>query len=284
MKNITIVGLIVLSALAIATSSIAQSCNLKYKFTPGQKWICIFSSKNESSFMGQKNINQSKHIYEYSVSKGPKKGWVNLKARIKPQKGSSGAGQMDLSKLSFTAEMHSSGEVRNIQHSGNVMPDLGGNSDQMTPQMKAMLEQSYKMIPEAYKHSVFWFPEVPEDKLEIGDEFEVQRKMGMGGSGSAMQMESVSKQVFTLEDVSQDLAYFSVKQRSVTKTGSSMGASSKTKIAGKGEAVFDLKQGMWLELTEKSRAKVQISGIEGMSEKSQDMNIILKYEMEQISN
>jgi hypothetical protein len=41
---------------------------------------------------------------------------------------------------------------------------------------------------------------------------------------------------------------------------------------------------MWLELTEKSRAKVQISGIEGMSEKSQDMNIILKYEMEQISN
>lgn len=281
MKNIAIVGLIVLSALAIATSSMAESCKLKYKFAPGQKWICILSSKNESSFMGKKNTNQSKHIYEYSVSKGPKKGWVSLKARIKPQKGSSGAGQMDLSKLRFTADVHSSGEIRNIQYSGNAMPDLGDNSDQMTPQMKEMIEQSYKMIPEAFKNSVFWFPEVPEDKLEIGDEFEVQRKMGMGGSGSAMQMESVSKQVFTLEDVSQGLAYFSVKQRSVTKTGGSMGASSKTKMAGKGEAVFDLKQGMWLELTEKSRAKVQISGLAGMSEKSQDMNIIVKYEMEQ---
>lgn len=281
MKKIAIVGLMVLSALAMATSSMAQSCKLKYKLTPGQKWICIFSSKNETSFMGKKNTNQSRHIYEYSVSKGPKKGWVIMNARIKPQKGSPAAGQMDLSKLRFTADVHSSGEIRNIQYSGNVMPDLGDNSDQMTPQMKEMLAQSYKMIPEAYKNSVFWFPEVPEDKLEIGDEFEVQRKMGMGGSGSAMQMETVSKQVFTLEDVSQDLAYFSVKQRSITKTGGSAGASSKTKITGKGEAVFDLKQGMWLELTEKSRAKVQIGGIAGMSDKSQDMNLILKYEMEQ---
>ena len=281
MKKIAIVGLMVLSALAIATSSMAQSCKLKYKLTPGQKWICVFSSKNESSFMGKKNINQSKHVYEYSVSNGSKKGWVKLKARIKPQKGSSAAGQMDLSKLRFTADVHSSGEIRNIQYSGNVMPDLGDNSAQMTPQMKEMIAQSYKMIPEAFKNAVFWFPEVPEDKLEIGDEFEVQRKMGMGGSGSAMQMETVSKQVFTLEDVSQGLAYFSVKQRSVTKTGGTMGASSKTKMAGKGEAIFDLKQGMWIELTEKSRAKVQIGGVAGTSGKGHDMNIILKYEMEQ---
>ena len=203
-----------------------------------------------------------------------------MKARIKPQKGASGAGQMDLSKLRFTADVHSSGEIRNIQYSGNVMPDLGDNSAQMTPQMKEMITQSYKMIPEAYKNSVFWFPEVPEDKLKIGDEFDVQRKMGMGGSGSAMQMESVSKQVFTLEYVSQGLAYFSVKQRSVTKAGGSMGGSSKTKIAGKGEAVFDLKQGMWLELTEKSRAKVKIAGLAGMGENEQDMNIVSKYEME----
>ena len=281
MKNIALVGLVVLAALAAATSSMAQSCKLKYKLTPGQKWICIFSSKNESSFMGKKNINQSKHVYEYSVSKGPKKGWVTMKARIKPRKGSPAADQMDLSKLRFSADVHSSGEIRNIQYSGNVMPDLGENSAQMTPQMKEMIAQSYKMIPESFKNAVFWFPEVPEDKLEIGDEFEAQRKMGMGGSGSAMQMETVSKQVFTLEDVSQGLAYFSVKQRSVTKTGGSMGASSKTKMAGKGQAVFDLKQGMWLELTEKSRAKVQIGGVAGASGTSHDMNIIFKYEMEQ---
>ena len=60
MKKIALVGLMAISVLAIATSSMAQSCKLKYKLAPGQKWICSFSSKNESSFMGKKNVNQSK--------------------------------------------------------------------------------------------------------------------------------------------------------------------------------------------------------------------------------
>jgi len=59
--------------------------------------------------------------------------------------------------------------------------------------------------------------------LEIGDEFDVQRKMGMGGSGVGMQAETLIKQVFTREDVRKGLAYFSVKERSVTKTGGAMG-------------------------------------------------------------
>ena len=60
-----------------------------------------------------------------------------------------------------------------------------------------------------------------------------------------------------------------------------MGGSSETKIAGKGNAIFDLEQGMWLELTEKSRAKVTLGRVPGMSKQDYDMNIILKYEMEQ---
>ncbi len=46
---------------------------------------------------------------------------------------------------------------------------------------------------------------------------------GTYSGGSGMQVETVSKQVFTLEDVSKGLAYFPVKERSVTKTGGSMG-------------------------------------------------------------
>ena len=122
--------------------------------------------------MGKKSVNQSKMVYEYLVSKGPKKGWVTMTAQIK-KKGSGDQGQMDLSKLRFTADIHSSGEIRNIQYTGNVMPDMGEGADQMSPQMRKMMENSYKMIPEAYKNAVFWFPEVPEDNLEIGDEFDL---------------------------------------------------------------------------------------------------------------
>jgi len=280
MRKTVTAGLIVLFILATATASMAEGYRLAYRLTPGQEWLCTVSSANESSFMGKKHTNQSKNLYEYSVSKGPEDGWVTLEARIKSRGRPSGQGQMDLGKLRFTADVHANGEIRNIRYSGDVMPDMGDQADQMTPQMKAMLQQSYKMIPEAYKNSVFWFPEVPEHRLEIGDEFEVKRKMEMGYSGSGMQMESISKQVFTLEDVSQGLAFFSVKERSVTKTGGSMGASSETRIAGKGEAIFDIEQGMWLELTEKSRAKVQLGSIPGMGNTEQDMKIILQYEME----
>lgn len=280
MKKKFIPTLIILSLLAITSSATAGDYKLEYKFKPGQKWLCSFASKNESSFMGQKNVNQSKNVYEYAVSKGPKDGWVSLTAQIQSD-GSSEQGAMDLSKIVFTADIHSSGEIRNIQYTGSVAPDLGESAAQMTPEIIKMIEDSYKMIPEAYKNSVFWFPEVPEEKLEIGDEFEVERKMGMGGSGMGMQMESVSRQVFTLEDVSKGLAYFSVKERSVTKADGVAGGTSETKIAGKGDAIFDLEQGMWLELTEKSRAKVNLGGIAGLGDTDQDMNIILKYEMEQ---
>ncbi|MFC1863902.1 hypothetical protein ACFL1Z_08130 [Thermodesulfobacteriota bacterium] len=280
MKKIALITLIVLSVTASHSSVMAGGCKLIYKLAPGQKWVCNTASKNETTFMGQKNVTQSKMIYDYTVSKGPKKGWVTMTARIK-SKGPDNHGGMDLSKLRFTADVHTSGEIRNIQYTGSVMSDNGQNMDQMPSQMKKMMEDSYKMIPEAYKNAIFWFPEVPEDKLEVGDEFDVQREMGMGGSGSGMQMETVSKQVFTLEEVSKGLAYFSVKERSVTKTGGAMGGSSETKITGKGDAVFDLEQGMWLELTEKSKAKINLGGFAGMDKKDQDMNIILKYEMEE---
>lgn len=185
MKEIARVMLIVLSLFSANSPVLAGGYLLKYKLAPGQKWTCNFASKNESNSMGQKNVNQSKMVYEYTVSKGPKQGWVTMTARIK-SKGSVSQRQMDLSKLRFTADIHLSGEIRNIHYTGNVMPDRGEEANQMSPQMKKMMQDSYKMIPEAYKNAVFWFPEVPEEKLEIGDEFDVQRKMGTGGSGSDM--------------------------------------------------------------------------------------------------
>jgi hypothetical protein len=278
MKKIASVTLIIVFIAAAKVPVLAGGCKLTYKLAPGQKWTCSCASKNESNVMGQKNVTQSKMIYEYTVAKGPKTGWVTMTAQII----SGGAGgQMDLSKLRFIADIHTSGEIRNIHYTGNIMPNRGENTDQMSPEMKKMMEDSYRMIPEAYKNGVFWFPEVPEEKLEVGEEFDVHRKMGMGGSGSGITMETVSKQVFTLEEVNKGLAFFSVKERSMTKSGSSMGGSSETKIAGKGKAIFDLEKGMWLELTEKSRAKVNLGGVPGMGKKDYDMNIILKYEMEQ---
>ena len=268
-------------AWAIMTPAVmAGPVHFHYKLSPNQVWIGTMSSQTETTFMGKKDVNRSKSIIEYKVSKGPKRGWVSLRAKIKSQKTSSGqsGGQMDLSKITFFADMHTSGEIRNIRHEGNPMPPPDPS---MPPEMKAMYAQSSNMMAEAYKHAVFWFPEIPEDGLVPGDEFDVTRKMGMGGGEMGMQSQTVMKQVFTLEDVVDGLAYFTVKDRSITKTEGIAGGKASTKTAGKGETVFDMETGMWTDLTVKSRSKVNMSAVPGMANMSQEVLSITKYEMEQ---
>ncbi len=248
---------------------------LYYKLKPAQTWVCSLSSKNEFSFMGEKNIDRAKRVFVYKISKGKKRGWVSITAHIKPSIKDKESG-MDMSRMSFKADMHKSGELRHIKYSGNPM--MVQQSAEMPPEMKAMMDQQGKMIGEMYKNAVFWFPELPEETLQIGDEFDVQRALGTGGSG--MQTKTLVRQVFTLENINKGLAYFSVKQKSLTKTKSKIAGKSETKMSGKGEAIFDLKAGMWLEVTEKSKAKIKMSGMGGMGDMSSDMKIVSKYEME----
>jgi hypothetical protein len=274
-------AILVLSLFSI--SALANSYKLQYKIAPEQIWIATTSSQSESTFMGNKNVNQSKGTIKYKVSSGPKKGWVTLAATIKSQSGSSDgktSKQMDLSKIKYSAEMHKSGEFRNIQYSGSALPPMETDKGELPPGMAAMYEQSSKMIAEAWKNAVFWFPELPEDALELGDEFEVTKKIGMGNEGMGMTIESVSKQVFTLEEVTDGLAYFSVKERILTKSTAVMGSKSDTKTAGKGEAVFDLKEGMWTDMTIKSRSNLNFGNIPGISENSQELYQISKFRME----
>ena len=59
-----------------------------------------------------------------------------------------------------------------------------------------------------------------------------------------------------------------------------MAGKTETKSVGKGEAIFDVNAGMWLELTEKSRVKISMGSIPGMGDISSDMKITSKYEIE----
>jgi len=136
----------------------------------------------------------------------------------------------------------------------------------------------------AYKTAIKLDPKFAPSYKGLGElyndweRYDVQRALGTGGSG--MQTKTRVRQVFTLEDVNKGLAYFSVKQKSLTKTKSKIAGNSETKISGNGDAIFDLKAGMWLEVTEKSKAEVKMSGMGGMGDMSSDMKIVSKYEME----
>jgi hypothetical protein len=275
-------GLVAL-IFGLMTHALAGSYGLKYKLAPGQRWVAKMLSQSETTFMGKKNVTKTKTIIEYKVAKGPKKGWVSLIARIKSQKNEAGesiADQFGLTRAEFRADMHSSGEIRNIHYEGGRPIAGGSNRENIPPEMAAMMQQSANFMAEVWKNAVFWFPEFPEDKLELGDEFEVTEKMGTGSASAGLQTQTLTKQVFTLEDVSDGLAYFSVKERSITKTKGVMGGKSDTKSLGKGKAIFDLKDGMWVELVSKHRSKVQFGGGAPMGQGASEVLNVTKYEME----
>ena len=257
MKPFRCLAAVVLLTLMAAPVQ-AGGWQFAYKLKPGQQWTATMSQQNTFTMMGEKQVNRSKNIIRYTVTGAGKPGWVGLTATLRQ-----GAGQesgLDLGKMTFTADMHASGELRNKKANGAPAPPTG-DMEGVPPEMKAMIAQSYQSMGDMWLESVFWFPEFPEEKLDIGDEFEMTQKVGGGGP---MGVSSIIKQVFTLEDVSDGLAYFSVRQRGLSKT-TGMGSKTTTKTAGKGETIFDLKAGMWVEVVTRSQSSVNMGGMPGMS-------------------
>jgi hypothetical protein len=280
MKRLIFFVLITFAIGLCCRDAAAESQRLHYRMAPGQIWVAVMSTQNEFTFMGSEEVNRSKTIFEYKVTEGPKSGWISLTGNIIAMSSDQDGGQMDMSSLSFSADMHESGELRNISYEGSVLPPMQGDAEELPPELAAMYEGFTDMIAEAWVNAVFWFPELPDYALEIGDEFEVTEKFQMGNEAGGMQVKSVSKQVFTLEDLSEGLAYFTVRERAVTTSSAAMGGSSDTKTAGKGEAIFDVRAGMWLELSTKSLSQVTFEGTPGVGDEGQDMLRITRIRVE----
>lgn len=283
MKRIFKVLLGVFSICLFATAAQAASYKLQYKMAPGQTWLATISTEKESESTENKDVSQVNAIIEYKVSNGPEKDWISLTARIKSQdhpSGNKNTMQIDLSKIEYVADMHKSGKINNAKYSGNVYPPLDDKIKKRTPKRASMYEQSSQMIAEARKNMVFWFPELPEDALKQGDKFEFTKELDMGKGASGMNMQGVSKQVFTLKEVRDGLAFFMVKGHTTSKyTKEKLGESSAI-TEGDGEAVFSLREGMWIDFTIKSKGKVHFSNKRGKKEKFQELYQISKIHME----
>jgi hypothetical protein len=273
MKKIIRITLVIFTIVVAPTLVLAGGVKLKYKFVPGQQWECTRKTHMAFEVMGQKQVQRQNHTVLYTASKGKKKGWVHLTAQYinpppKTPENQFALGQYD---LLFSADVHSSGDTRNIQ----VEDTQKDKSDpSLPPQMQAALDQNKKMLAESLKQTVFWFPEVPEYALVPGDEFEEKSTQGVKTDG--MQNKSKTRTVFELDDVSDGLAYFVTKQRSASKM-STMGGNMDYGSSGKGEIIFDIKEGMWIEYVSKS--KMKFSGAM-MGQGGQDMLITEKISMQ----
>ncbi len=227
---------ILLSFIILCSLAFAGGHKFRYKLKPGDKWVAQEVSQVKTEVMGTKSVTRTKRTVKYRVKKGPKKGWVTITAEVTSQTNQTDRQpankQNALAGMVFKADMHWSGEVRNYSYSGG------------DPQMAQYIGPAMKM-------AMFRFPEFPEGPLQIGDEFDVTHKMEMPGMQGMGGMQSVTKMTYTLEEVRKGLAYFSVKSRTVMK-----GSGMDMKDAGKSEAIFDMKSGMWIEHETKSKSQV----------------------------
>lgn len=285
MKRILLIAGVV---LALASPAVfAAPFSFVYKLKPGKKYVTTMSSQTETNFMDKKSVSRSRTVIEYKIAAGKKKDWVSVIARIRSQKDESGqdTGQaMGIYQVTYSADMHSSGEIRNIKYTGaKLSPEMEEQIKTLPPETATLVRQSANYMAEVWKESIFWFPEFTENRLRIGEEFEVTKKSASGSPGYVSQTQFQSKQVFTLDSVLSDLAYFSVEERSLLKSGGAMGSQADVKSLGKSKAVFDLKEGIWIELVSKYRSQVQFSGMPGSTAGSgsgaQDVFSIIKYEM-----
>jgi hypothetical protein len=254
MKRYLLMGVSLVMTLWAPMPALSGAVTLHYGFVPGQQWECTRMTHMEFMVMGKKEINRKKDTLLYVVTKGAKKGWVHLTARYinpppKSEENQYALGQYD---LTFSADVHSSGDTRNIRVEGMEKPMADTT---LEPQAKTAMVQTNRMLAQSLQPAVFWFPELTEEALQAGDEFEEKRTQGIKDPNMAYT--SKTRKVFVLEEVSHGLAYFSTKERHAGKTSTAMGAA-EYGMSGKGESIFDLKAGMWMEFV--TRYKISSYG------------------------
>ncbi len=210
-----------------------------YRFSPGETFTARQVSEVRTELMDQKSVSRTEQTIQYQVAAGPRAGWVTITARVISMATRSGdeptRKQNVYQGMVFKANVHRTGELRDYSFSGG------------DPQLAAF-------VGPLMKAAVFMFPELPE-RLAPGDDFDVTTKLETGGGEAMPGMASFSgatRMTYTLDEVRKGLAYFTVQQRATVKA-----AGMEVKDAGKGSAVFDLKDGMWLELETRSVSRTE---------------------------
>ena len=222
--------------------------------------------------MGGNHVERKNHTILYTVAKGPKKNWVRLTARYTNPPPRTPENQFTLGRydLVFSADVHNSGNISNIQVQG---VDKVSNDPSIPPQHKKAMVQIKKEEAQRLQSEVFWLPKLPETPMGPGDEFEEKGTRGVKNPN--MTEQSKTRTVFTLYDVREGLAYFEAKTRHTSKVKTSVG-NMDYGSSGKGELIFDLEEGMWIESVREWKTKYP----GGMVGQNQDIE---QFSMEKIT-
>ena len=280
MKKTALVFVIFL--LCTSSFTPAASYLLSYSLKPGDKWTTTVQSQTEIRSQGKKEFIRSKTLIEYRVLQGVDPTWFTVAARVRSRTdytGRSPQTDINLYQTLFQADMHLNGDLRNVAYQmGNspLHPPAFGRS---SPGLSAQETGPFHDFMEQWQDMVFWFPVFPNAELKPGDSFEITQKRFMTDSNNQWQTRGLAKQILTLESVVNGLATFSIQDRSMAMTNTGFRSNTGTRSLTKTQAVFDLRQGMWIEWTNKYRGQELVNPGKSGSAVIREIMNITKYEI-----
>ncbi|NNG02367.1 MAG: hypothetical protein HKM93_23525 [Desulfobacteraceae bacterium] len=209
----TLGGIVVVLLMA---SSVAGDDQYKflYKFSSGSTIHEMEQSRQES---GAILISRFEKTVEFIVTRTPASPTSTLTARI-TSLSNKGRRINYYDNVTFKATISDTGEINNYSFSGG------------RPEYHALIMAAGP----ANRSNIFWMPRFPDTAMKIGDTFTHTASFGNPG------MSAGGRTVYELAEVEGDKARFRVRQEGSVASASVGGSST-----SQGQAVFDMKKGMW---------------------------------------
>lgn len=225
---------------------------LRYGWAAEQIWRTTHRSVRETQLQGNPQRDRGIAEFEYRVLGGEPEGALRLDARLLSQETAQGVSPLDFSAIAFSAQIDAQGRLRGAHYAiGEAQPPVvqGVEPDPIA------FRQVLRQVASAWRGAVFWFPELPERPIALGDSFVVDEVRNLAESEPGVSMRMHSSRTYRLLSVEASVLRFRVEEVSqVDAATAESGIASEQRAEG--EALFDLGLGMWTrqELVSSQRA------------------------------
>jgi hypothetical protein len=253
-----------------ATAAAEPPLRLRYGWSPDQTWHTTHHSIRETRLRGEVQRDRGIARFEYRVLGAEPEGALRLEAALLSQETADGISPLDFSAIAFSAQIDAQGRLRGAHYEiGEAQPPV---VEGVAPDPIAF-RQMLRQVASAWRGAVFWFPELPERALAVGDSFVVDEARSLAETEPGVSMRIHSSRTYRLLAVEAGVARFRVEEVSTVDAATAQSGIASEQRA-EGEALFDLGLGMWTRQELVSSQRASYTGAAGVGEGDGEVSAI----------
>jgi len=244
-----------------------RELELRYGWSPGQIWRATQRIVRETRLPGNLQSDRGVAEFEYRVQGDPES-TLRLESRLLSQETAAGVSPLDFSAIAFSAQIDTQGRLRGAHYEiGEAQPPA---VEGVAPDPIAF-RQVLRQVASAWRGAVFWFPELPDRPLALGDSFVVDEARSLAESEPGVSMRMRATRTYRLLALEGQVARFRIEETSqVDAATAESGIASEQRAEG--EALFDLALGMWTRQELVSSQRASYTGAAGAGEEQGEVS------------